>query len=363
MALKNKINFLIDHIDPLGQGVFKKDGDIYFIPKTLPGESGQALALKKKKNIHFCRLLKIESSSPDRIAPLCPHFKQCPGCHFLHTSYEKELEFKKKSFARALAPLGNPRFTVKAAPERTGYRNRIQLHYRKKENKLGFIQGKENKIVEVPRCQIIRPELRSAFDHLQGNWKELAKERPERGHVEIYLKPDGGVKVSWNSPYAASGFSQVNERMNQALLGALDESLKGLCFESALDLFGGDGNLTSGLDLPVPIEHIDFYPGPHKEHFHSFDLEREDSLELFAQKAKKNYELFIVDPPRGGFKLLSKWVKKFSPKYLAYVSCHPQTMIRDLQNIEQPCEILQTSLLDLFPSTFHFEAMTLIEFK
>ena len=49
--------FLIDHIDPLGQGVFKQNDQIYFIPKTLPGETGQFEVLKSKKGVRTSKLI------------------------------------------------------------------------------------------------------------------------------------------------------------------------------------------------------------------------------------------------------------------------------------------------------------------
>ena len=52
--------FIIDHIDPLGQGVFKQDGEIFFIPKTLPNEEGDFEVLKSSKGVNFGKLVKLE---------------------------------------------------------------------------------------------------------------------------------------------------------------------------------------------------------------------------------------------------------------------------------------------------------------
>lgn len=365
MDRASKICFLIDHIDPLGQGVYKDGDQIFFIPKTLPGETGQALVVKSKKNIHFCRLLTLENKSPIRSTPSCPHFENCPGCHFLHTDYQSELSFKEASFARMLSRLGTPPFSTVAAPARLGYRNRVQLHYSRKQKKLGYVQGKENRILPAPGCQIIRPELKREFDRIQTDWeKEAAKARRPKGHVELYLTKDEQVNVSWNKSYAEGGFTQVNEEMNNALISELSKSLELLKFESALDLFGGDGNLAKALPNTTQVSHIDIYPEDKGQNFHSHNLFDEGALEEFQVKnPQTNYDLFLIDPPRAGFRLINQWVEAFKPKYLAYVSCHPQTMVRDLRELKTPHRILETKMLDLFPSTFHFEAMTLIELQ
>ena len=90
------INFKIDHLDPLGQGV-SKENKITFIEKTLPGEIGSAEVYRKAKGVIFGRLTnpdKLEVESPDRIKPECPHFHECRGCQYLHTDYNNEIVFK-----------------------------------------------------------------------------------------------------------------------------------------------------------------------------------------------------------------------------------------------------------------------------
>ncbi len=83
-----KIDFNIDHIDPLGQGVSKSNERVTFIKKTLPGERGDARLISAKKGVEFASLETLTQKSPDRITPECTHFDHCNGCDFLHTSYE-----------------------------------------------------------------------------------------------------------------------------------------------------------------------------------------------------------------------------------------------------------------------------------
>lgn len=99
--------FIIDHIDPFGQGVFKSEQDIYFIPKTLPEETGTFQVLKKRKGVHFCELLKLEKTSSKRVPAECVHYEECNGCHYLHTDYDSELEFKKASLQKIISQLFN----------------------------------------------------------------------------------------------------------------------------------------------------------------------------------------------------------------------------------------------------------------
>lgn len=367
------IHFIIDHIDPLGQGVYKTEDKIYFIPKTLPGESGVARPIKVKKNIHFCQLISIENPSPERKKPECPHFLDCPACDFLHTSYESEIGFKAESFAKIIRNLPCDNFEIIKASQRLHYRNRIQLHYRKNSLELGHIDGRQNKIVSVPDCRILHPDLTAARDRIYADKKALLlKQRRPKGHVELYRKPlEQKTQESWNRPYAQGGFSQVNEEMNQKLKKTLQEKLGDVKDQIILDLFGGDGNLTRDFKDAKKIEHIDLYSSPinptERENFYSLDLNDIGSLSEFYtiyQKthAREDVDVLIVDPPRAGFKRLNDWVENFRPKRLAYISCHPATMAHDIQTINKQYSIEFAAMLDLFPSTHHFEAMLILDF-
>ena len=85
---------------------------------------------------------------------------------------------------------------------------------------------------------------------------------------------------------------------------------------------------------------------------------------VFYRKQKK-CRLLLVDPPRSGLdaKLLNAIVKN-PPEYMIYVSCGPDTLARDLRILEtgdRPWHVVSTRLVDLFPSTAHFESITMLE--
>jgi 23S rRNA (uracil1939-C5)-methyltransferase len=358
----DKIDYIIDHIDPLGQGVFKQDDQVYFIPKTLPGESGTAKVVKSKKGVNFAISTNTTKASDKRIKPECQHFSNCPGCHFLHTDYSSELEFKKISFTKMLTPLQyQGEISIITAPSRLHYRNRIQLHYNKKTKQLGFINGNNNSILAVPNCLVARPNILKTLNALytKSSWLELAKNQPNEGHVELYEK-DGTVLTIWNQNYAHGGFTQVYNEMNTKLQELVSEHFDLKSEDSLVDLFGGDGNLSNNLNCKKIV--VDFYTRPSQEQkFISLDLFEENSLDLFLKKTQIDQcDHCLIDPPRKGFPHIDKWINKLTPKNLIYVSCHPQTMIRDLRNLSG-YKIKNVFLIDLFPSTFHFEAMIVLQ--
>jgi tRNA/tmRNA/rRNA uracil-C5-methylase (TrmA/RlmC/RlmD family) len=71
----------------------------------------------------------------------------------------------------------------------------------------------------------------------------------------------------------------------------------------------------------------------------------------------------LVDPPRKGFPALNDWVNKLKPKRLIYVSCNPASLAADVQSLTGKFKLSHLSLLDMFPSTYHFETVATLDFK
>jgi 23S rRNA (uracil1939-C5)-methyltransferase len=359
--------FLIDHIDPLGQGVFKEEDQVYFIPKTLPGESGEFKVIKTAKGVNFASCTKLDSPSPHRIEPECEFFSECNGCHFLHTSYEEELSYKIQSYKKILSSLECelPEIQIIKNDERFNYRNRIQLHYSLKQSKLGFKRKGSKEILPITQCLIaskaIQQELSKLVDKL--HWKALLpKKSPPTGHLEIC---DDGDKVHlfWNQKYAASGFSQVNQAVNLLLQEEISKNFTNKNL-SILDLFGGGGNLVSTLSARRKLS-VDLYQDSKPDgkstvdKFH-LDLFSDKALEQFNEKFTDVFDTLFLDPPRSGFKQLKEWTVHTCAKQVLYVSCHPATMVRDLKEILTAYEIKSIYLIEFFPGTYHFEAAIIL---
>lgn len=372
--------FKIDHIDPLGQGISKNPEiqKISFILKTLPGESGTAHCYKEKGKLRFGVLLnpsQLKTPSPDREDAPCPHYHECLGCHFLHTSYQKEIEFKETSFKfmtknlKSLESAGL--YENIQSDKRLFYRNRIQLHYDKKTKSLGFINKIFNEIHPVPQCQLPNKQISGEIKKLytSDNWLDLVNSAPNKGHIEIYQQsPENPPQIFINQRYSAGGFTQVNDKMNNKLKDLVYSNLNNKLDNGhrIIDLFGGNGNLTSKL---TQYETFIYDSGakeqittlPHQT-YHQVNLYKKNAHQLMSNQ-EKIVSALIVDPPRSGLKNLDQFVQELNPKILIYVSCHPASMVRDLQALQKSSSFIvkKLILLDLFPSTYHFEAMAILE--
>ena len=90
----------------------------------------------------------------------------------------------------------------------------------------------------------------------------------------------------------------------------------------------------------------------------------EGAIKRFKKRSSfTQFDSILIDPPRKGFPALADWIKACKPKQLIYVSCNAATMARDLQALEGKFTIDKMILVDLFPSTYHFETVACLSFK
>jgi 23S rRNA (uracil1939-C5)-methyltransferase len=124
---------LIQIEKPIYGGAFlaRMEGKAVFVPLTLPGEQVRARITQSKRGYDTADPDEIIAASPDRIAPACPHFGPCGGCHYQHTNYETQLAFKQTILRETLERGGvtAPAAIDVLAAEPWHYRNRIRLAF------------------------------------------------------------------------------------------------------------------------------------------------------------------------------------------------------------------------------------------
>ena len=68
--------------------------------------------------------------------------------------------------------------------------------------------------------------------------------------------------------------------------------------------------------------------------------------------------MLIIDPPRAGMhKDVVKKVLELKVERIIYVSCNPATLARDLNVLKAGYSILEVQPVDMFPHTYHVEAV------
>ena len=159
---------------------------------------------------------------------------------------------------------------------------------------------------------------------------------------------------------SAGAFFQSNRHLLSELVRIVTEGRSG---GTALDLYAGGGlfslPLAAQFQRVVSVESAtpsfrDLRRNlpPHAKAVHS-------TAEAYLQEAGKKLrpEFVVVDPPRTGLgaKAARRLAECRAPR-VAYVSCDPATLARDLVTLtESGYRVESAHLIDLFPQTFHLE--------
>jgi 23S rRNA (uracil1939-C5)-methyltransferase len=133
----------------------------------------------------------------------------------------------------------------------------------------------------------------------------------------------------------------------------------------ALDLFAGVGLFAAPLakkfDRVIAVEANPAAARDLESNARGGPIEvRSSDVERFLERFKEKPEFVVLDPPRDGMaRPALDRLARIQPARIAYVSCEPPTLARDLAVLlAAGYEILDIHLFDLFPQTFHMEAVT-----
>ncbi len=251
------------------------------------------------------------------------------------------------------------------------YSKRMKIESSPEENKvtLLFWTSLKPKRRDLENLFSIK-ELKSVFYWIKG-------ERPKGPFPENSLH--GGRRVFKNVDglfyYVQPGvFIQANWDINCAIMEII-KSLN-LSIEKVLDLYSGMGNFLFafiqnknikkflGVDIDLRAIEDGIYTAEKAGINGRLDLRNMSAIEALysAIKEGEKYDLVILDPPRGGCKELMKLLPEVAEKYIIYISCDAPTLVRDLLDLRELKYVpMKIYLFDMFPQTYHFETVVLLE--
>src|SRR5690606_22662423 len=137
----------ISHVGGQGDGVAETAAGPVFAPLTLPGETVRAEVRDGRAEV-----VGMVTASPDRIAPVSPHYGDCGGCSLQHWAAGPYLEWKREQVRLALAREGIGTAIEATVATPPGSRRRLALHARRGSDgrvQLGFKARRSWRLVEV----------------------------------------------------------------------------------------------------------------------------------------------------------------------------------------------------------------------
>jgi 23S rRNA (uracil1939-C5)-methyltransferase len=160
-------HLVIDRIGHRGDGVADSAEGPIFVPATLPGETVEVEDVPGHPDRR--QLIRVETASPQRIAPICPHFGDCGGCALQHWSGEPYLAWKVEQVRLALARVAIETDILAPFAAAPGSRRRLALHARREGRAvaLGFKARRSWRLAAMEACVIADPRLVGALPALR----------------------------------------------------------------------------------------------------------------------------------------------------------------------------------------------------
>ncbi|MHC9539574.1 MAG: 23S rRNA (uracil(1939)-C(5))-methyltransferase RlmD [Vulcanimicrobiota bacterium] len=143
-----------------GDAVGRSGGFVFFVPFAAPGDTAEIQLTEVRKNYGRGKLISIVTPSPSRVAPPCPYYLRCGGCHYQHLDYPSQLAAKKKHVEDSLSRI--TRLSEISVADTIAMAN--PWHYRTKTQAvtgrgpaMGFYERQSHNFVAISGCMIQKP--------------------------------------------------------------------------------------------------------------------------------------------------------------------------------------------------------------
>jgi len=181
-----------------GDGIADTEAGPIYVPYTLPGETIEGEAWPGHPDRRH--LLRVDAASPQRIAPICPHFGTCGGCALQHFETTRYRAWKRDHVVAALRQAGfdaGIEDVVGDIIDAHGEgRRRAVFHARRGAKdvlQVGFAAFSAHHIVPIDRCPILAPGLAGALD---AAWAIAEALGPTQKPLDIHVTAtDAGLDV------------------------------------------------------------------------------------------------------------------------------------------------------------------------
>ena len=368
LAVGDKLALTIGDIAFGGEGVARVEDLVVFVRFAAVGELVEAEVTELKRRFARARLLRVVTPSPDRVEAVCPHFGVCGGCQYQHLAYPAQLRHKHKQVSDLFQRIGrfDPQIIapVVPCPQPYGYRNRIMIRSQwdkfKQRLNIGFVRADSRLVVDLEECKIAEPALNEQI-------KSVRAHPPPRGGIKVVLRipPEG-----WEVP--PDSFFQNNFFLLPGLVQVVRDRLRQGGARHLLDIYCGVGFFSMELSdlvesfVGVELDRLAIQAARRnaaaraRTNGEFVSGAAEDVLPTLVSRFPAGATTVLLDPPRTGCRRETlQMLRRAQPAQIIYVSCHPATMVRDLNVLcaEDVFELAQAVPLDMFPNTQHVECV------
>ncbi|MFL6207513.1 MAG: class I SAM-dependent RNA methyltransferase [Pyrinomonadaceae bacterium] len=379
------VEVTVERLVPGGAGLAHAQGATLFVTLAAPGDQLRVRVERVRGAVAFAAIVEIIKPGLARIEPPCPYFGRCGGCDFQQLTYEAQLAAKVeiiRDCLRRIARLEPPAdIPITPSPAGWHYRARARWQYDAAHGQLGYYELASHRVCDVAACPVIMPEVQSVLARLRAHMTTGAL--PQAAEFQAVAGDDG---VSLTPPVAAPDaherqrtiageryrfdadcFFQINHALLEPLVHAALRDERGA---TAIDLYCGVGLFTLPLarrfQRVVGIEANARAATYARRNLADAQLANTRvTASLVGPWLTRHaadfapVDLVLLDPPRAGADTeTTRGILTLRPQRIAYVSCDPATLARDLRALHAGGYTL-TSLaaFDMFPQTHHVETV------
>jgi 23S rRNA (uracil1939-C5)-methyltransferase len=391
------------------------DGPIY-VPGALPGEAVEVEDIAGHPDRRA--LLRVESASAARIAPICPHFGVCGGCAVQHWDAAPYRVWKRELVVEALRQAGLDAPVADLVDAHGGGRRRATFHARRGTHdvlEVGFSAARAHRVIAIDRCPILAKSLDGALpaawaiaEALQPKKKplDMAATATDAG-LDVDVRGSGALTASLTAALARvaaahdlarltrHGELVAQSRAPSLRIGAATVALPPGAFlqataegEAALarlvlaacagaakiaDLFCGVGPFTLRLAQGARVLAVDndaaalaalkraaaSTAGLKPVETQERDLFKDP---LLAAELLRRLDAVIFDPPRQGAQAQARALAAGSVPLIVAVSCNPGTFARDAAELVRGgYKLVEVTPVDQFRYSAHVEIVARFE--
>ncbi|MDI6793837.1 MAG: 23S rRNA (uracil(1939)-C(5))-methyltransferase RlmD [bacterium] len=153
-----------------GRVLGRYKGKVVFVDANgLEGELVDIRIVEEKKDYLVGNILNIQEPSPQRISPICKHFRLCGGCQWQHIDYLSQMRFKEQILREQLIRIGGfkqPHIMPVIGMENPWeYRSRSRFILKTVSNgfALGFYQAGTRDVVDIDYCHLLSREMNEGY--------------------------------------------------------------------------------------------------------------------------------------------------------------------------------------------------------
>ena len=323
--------------------------------------------------------------------------------------------FKKHGMDVAPAP-------VVAAPAEDGYRRRTTARgsFGPSGVQLGLLRAGTRELIDLPECMVLHPQLRLALGavreavaayagdasgafqveavgdtesrvglvftvapDLVEMFEEVCLALVEAGVECVSLFDEAGTrlleegdprqfKIGSQTRFSVRSFTQLNFEQNISLVAHVVQVARDAKAKRVLDLYSGIGNyaleLAREAEEVVAVESAMSSVADCRDNAAARGLANLKSLRSPSGEAvrelvrrRERFDLVVLNPTRAGADGVVEPLVKLKAPRIAYVSCSPPTLARDVAGLVRGgYRLASLTPFDMFPQTYHVETVAVL---